>query len=164
MRWVGLAFLVVSFVAAGGAEAQEALAEGSTPTTETPSAPMGDGVPAGSVIETRDYVPVGIAGLATFGASWVATIVLGATTNSGDKKKAAGHAIVPVGGPFIMLAEGSHAEDLEGVLAGLGVLQGLGLGAALLGFTLESKVIVDRSGAFVAPVVGPAGIGLTGAF
>lgn len=128
------------------------------------SEPPPKGNPEAGPVETRDYVPIGIGGLATFGASWIATIVLGATTNSGDKKLAAGHAVVPVGGPFIMLAERSHADDLEGVLAGLGVLQGLGLGAAFLGFTLESKVAVSEDGAYVEPHVLPGGVGISGAF
>jgi hypothetical protein len=114
--------------------------------------------------ETIDYVPYGIAGLAVFGASWGATIVVAATTASGNKRRAAGHAVVPVGGPFIMLSERSHADDLEGVLGGLGALQGLGLAAALLGFTLESKVVTDKSGAWVAPTVSPGGLGFHGAF
>jgi hypothetical protein len=134
------------------AHAQEAPADGESAEVATTGT------------ETIDYVPFGIAGLAVFGASWGATIVVAATTASGNKSRAAGHAVVPVGGPFIMLSESSHADGLEGVLGGLGALQGLGLAAALLGFTLESKVITDKSGAWVAPTVSQGGLGVHGAF
>ena len=63
-----------------------------------------------------------------------------------------------------MLAQGSHADDIEGALVGLGLLQGLGVGATLLGFTLESKVKVGTSGAFVSPRVGPSGVSVVGSF
>lgn len=114
--------------------------------------------------EVRDYVWVGVAGLATFGASWIGTIIVAAATDPPDKGLAVGHAAVPVGGPFLSLAEGSHAEDIQGVLAGLGALQGAGVAAALLGFTLESKVEVGGTAAWVTPAVAPAGIGVTGRF
>ncbi len=112
--------------------------------------------------ETQDYVWLGIAGLATFGASFIGTIVLAAATEPPQKGVAVGHAAVPVGGPFLSLAESSHAPDVEGVLAVLGLFQGLGLGAAFLGFTLESKVVVGGQTAWITPAVTPAGIGLHG--
>lgn len=160
---VALLLLSVSFTSvARGQEASDDAASAEASSVQQTDAPPATPT---SGVETQDYVPFGIAGLVTFGASWIGTIVIAATTESGQKKRATGHAAVPVGGPFIMLAERSHVDDVEGVLIGLGALQGVGLGATLLGFTLESRVVVgDASGAHFSPIVGPTHVGLTGAF
>ncbi len=149
------------------ASAQEATEPTGEPapaaSAERDAAPKG--VPEGPALTTgrRDYTLVGFVGLATFGVGWATTIVLGATTASGDKKLAAAHAAVPVGGPFIMLAEGSHADGIEPMLAILGVVQGAGVAATFLGFTLESKTVGDTA-VSVQPVLGPGYVGVSGAF
>jgi hypothetical protein len=120
--------------------------------------------PEDNELTTFDYVPLGIAGLATFGATWLGSIVVALAADSPNKGRAIGHSVVPVVGPFISIAERSHADGIEGLLTGLGVLQGVGVGATLLGFTLESKVEVNRpSTAYVVPMIGPV-VGARGAF
>lgn len=167
MRPLSLVLAVATLCASSSTALAQTTPSGAEDAAEQPlpePAPPAP-VPVGGVdTEVRNYVWVGIAGLATFGASWIATIIVAAATESPDKGLAIGHNVVPVAGPFISLAEGSHAEDIQGVLAGLGALQGAGVAAALLGFTLESRIAVGETEAWVTPMVAPGGLGVTGRF
>jgi hypothetical protein len=114
--------------------------------------------------QTRTYVPLGITGVALFGAGWITTVIVAAAGEVDDRGQAVGHGIIPVLGPFLLLSQGSGPDELEGLVVATGAMQAVGVIAGFLGFTLESKVVpAEEEQVSVRPLLGPV-VGLEGSF
>jgi hypothetical protein len=141
---------------------------------ELPPAPKRETVPpSGMRHETQDYLPLTIAGVATFGAAWIATAALvGAsvaqedpvalpdgTTRDKDVGAAVGVSLIPVAGPILLRSEGLGPADdgVDAVLVVLSAVQAMGLMATVLGLTIESRVEVPHTA--IVPTVTPHGAG-----
>lgn len=139
------------------------------PTGEPPPEPprAREPVPASGVrYETESYLPLTVAGACTFGAAWIATVVLSSVAVSQEEPKrdvgpTVAAALVPVAGPIILRSEGSEPKDdaVSTTLVVLAAAQGMGLLATFLGLTIESRVEVPVSAA-VLPMVTPEGAGV----
>lgn len=115
-------------------------------------------------IAERRYWPVVWAGAGVFAASWIGTIVAVGATEGGGQPLAL--AFVPIAGPILMDSADVVPEDIEGLHVGLAALQGAGVLAAIVGLTIETKVLepVAVKGASIAPVIAPGFVGVAGAF
>jgi hypothetical protein len=114
--------------------------------------------------QTRTYVPLGITGVALFGAGWITTVIVAAAGDVDDRGQAVGHGIIPLLGPFLLLSQGSGPDELEGLVVATGAMQAVGVIAGFLGFTLESKVVpAEEEQVSVRPLLGPV-VGLEGSF
>jgi hypothetical protein len=120
--------------------------------------------------EIRSYPEVWIIGAWVFGAAWIGTVVMaGVAVPDEDQNQAIGHAFIPVGGPFYMIAQEDDSSDVDPALPAMGAAQGIGLVLTFVGATLERKVRVstaatDARAIELEPQLGLGSVGLQGRF
>lgn len=169
---------LASLLVASVAEAQSSEGEGvcllgacEGGQTEAPAEPRPEPLPPEGRYETVSHTPLVIAGAATFGASWIATVVLASASvgledptvgadgvaRSRDVGATVGGSLVPVVGPVILRTIGAAPRDetVDDVLVVLMGAQAMGLLATFLGATLDSRVELPATA--VVPAVTPNG-------
>ncbi len=115
-------------------------------------------------VAERRYWPVVWAGAGVFAASWIGTIVAVAATEGGGQPLAL--AFVPVVGPILMDSADVVPDGIDGLHVGLAAAQGAGVLAAIVGLTIETKVLEPAGAKDVsfAPVIAPGFAGVCGSF
>jgi hypothetical protein len=159
MRAIAIACALLALTGSSVAGAQEAPAPKATKANAKKAKTKKAEEP-----QTRTYVPLGITGVALFGAGWITTVIVAAAGDVDDRGQAVGHGIIPLLGPFLLLSQGSGPDELEGLVVATGAMQAVGVIAGFLGFTLESKVVpAEEEQVSVRPLLGPV-VGLEGSF